>query len=273
MDIFYLIVMLSFVVFAFEFGTVNAKESPNAGVPYLNMDDWTVAGDSRWGGVPVTDMDMSPHRLKTSKEGVALTRNTANSQGSVWLRYPKFARKSWAAELSLDVTTNIHRPFVQDNVSGDGIAFWFTKEIPQSPGPRGAFGTNNDSWSGLGVFFNIRNKDKEESYVSAVIKSSTHHKNTSQMEKRCNAKQLLWQYSATNTSDETSSFRKSRDIVSRVRIIYDATLKTVVVNLSFDNNDETNTEWRPCLTLRDVELPQKEGLCTFFHHSFFFFHI
>ncbi|XP_036382823.1 VIP36-like protein isoform X1 [Megalops cyprinoides] len=173
---------------------------------------------------------------------VRLTPDLQSRQGAVWSRIPCYLR-DW----ELHVHFKIHGQG-KKNLNGDGLALWYTKERMQT-GP--VFG-NMNLFTGLGVF--VDTYPNEEKHQEAQKKYTLHT-------------QRIFPYVSAMVSNGSLSYDHERDgrptelggctaIVRNLNhdtfllIRYARRRLTVMINI------EGKQEWRDCLDVPGVRLPQ-----------------
>ncbi|XP_029572410.1 lectin, mannose-binding 2-like b isoform X1 [Salmo trutta] len=173
-------------------------------------------------------------------EHVRLTPDLQSRQGAVWSRVPCFLR-DW----ELQVHFKIHG-HGKKNLNGDGMALWYTKERMQI-GP--VFG-NMNLFTGLGVFVDTypnENKNHEKKYnpstqrvfpyVSGMVGNGT----------------LAYEHDRDGQSTELGGCTALvRNIPHDTFLLIRYTKNRLTIQIDVDGKQE----WRDCLDLPGVRLPQ-----------------
>ncbi|KAI1900515.1 hypothetical protein AGOR_G00050730 [Albula goreensis] len=163
---------------------------------------------------------------------VRLTPDLQSRQGAVWSRIPCYLR-DW----ELHIHFKIHGQG-KKNLNGDGMALWYTKERMQI-GP--VFG-NMDFFTGLGVFVDTYpNEDKHQERVFPYVSAMVGNGSVKYDHERDGRPTELGGCTAIVRNLNHDTFLMVRYVRRRL---------TVMINI------EGKQDWRDCLDMPGVRLPQ-----------------
>ncbi|KAJ3414824.1 hypothetical protein HDV05_005981 [Chytridiales sp. JEL 0842] len=183
--------------------------------------------------IPMESFSLDPPYVQAAYtsiyEYLRLTPAAKSKQGWLWGKTP-FSGSAW----TVDFEFRVHGP--NDNLFGDGFAFWITAE-KESLGP--VFGSK-DYFTGLGLFFDTFNNGKHPfkfPYVTAMIGDGK-------------TKYDLYSDGAVNSIGGCSADFRGKAYPTRARVKYIArTVLSVYVDVKNKN------EWEECFTVENVTLP------------------
>lgn len=177
------------------------------------------------------DWYLAGNTLIKNKEYIRLTSDNQHQVGSMFSNLP-----IQADSFEMELTFHMH---AKSNLVGDGFAIWF---VDQKSDIGDVFGAQNN-FNGLGIFIDTYKNGKRGHfpYVNLMLGDghTRYDKDTDGYETRlagCSAKSIL------NPSSEQT----------KARIVY---TKDGYFSLDFNYNNKQD-EWRNCVTLTDIKLPQ-----------------
>ncbi|XP_006789001.1 lectin, mannose-binding 2-like a isoform X1 [Neolamprologus brichardi] len=204
----------------------HSLSKPYQGVGSSSSSHWELMGDAM-----------------VTTEQVRLTPDMQSRQGAIWSRIPCHL-KDWEVQVHFKIHGQGKK-----NLNGDGLAIWYTKERMQK-GP--VFG-NKDNFTGLGVF--VDTYPNEEKHIEAQKKRYTPRT------------QRIFPFVLAMVGNGTISYDHERDgrptelggCNAMVRNLKHDTflfIRYVRRRLTVMIDIDGQHEWRDCLDLPGVRLPQ-----------------
>lgn len=210
-------------------GSVRCRTEFEAGDSGYYLREHSLVQPYQGAGVDMPFWDFGGSTVVTSSY-VRLTPDRQSKQGSLWNNVP-VRMHNWEVLLHFQVHGQAKHLY------GDGFAFWYTKERAKD----GTVFGNQNYFTGLGVFFDTYSNHNgphahNHPYISAMVNNGS----------------LAYDHDRDGTHSQVAGcsahFRSSK-YESYVMISYINRQLVVMVNV------EGETEWKPCFTVNDVDLP------------------
>lgn len=180
-------------------------------------------------GMSIPNWDIMGHTV-VADEFIRLTPDRQSKRGALWNIKPCLLHE-WEVTMQFKVHGQGTHLF------GDGFALWYTRDRGI---PGRVFG-NQDSWVGLGIFFDTYSNHPHAShghpYISAIVSDGT----------------FVYDHDADGTHQEVAgcqSFFRNVDFDTFIRITYRNRRLDVLVDTRNDDR------WETCFSVPDVYLPQ-----------------